>query len=114
MSDTLEIGWGLQPPSGVQMAWGARAIWPSEDVGFVPDRISFKYGTSQDYKLRNKLYSFLKNGAIDKLKKTMKSERLSSSESKLITIQFGGFTLEANPNSSHGYLYMGCWPTLNK
>lgn len=103
----LKLAFGCRAglPEGVAAAWGARWIYPND---FVHDR--------QDLKGENvePLKDWLNGGALNaariralELAKTWKMFPSSDTTQVLVDDETG--TIIANPQSSHGYLYVAGW-----
>ncbi len=105
-----KLEFGLQPPEGATVAWGARAIYLLRgrvaSIDLVPDRKSV-IGDGDE---RDALYLALDNLLLPALRKECEKRRLEGSSRDLIEIRDAGYVLRASPNASCGYLYIGAWP----
>jgi hypothetical protein len=105
MSDlSLSLAFGLRAiPSGVRTAWGARLIWPAD---LVHDRQDLKGPDADD------LRAWLNAGPLGIALARMREDRagLIPSESRTITLyEDETGVIKADPQGSHGYLYVAAW-----
>jgi hypothetical protein len=101
---------GLVPPEGVTVAWGARAIDDGRSFGILHDRQSFK-GSKEDKTEMDELAAQLNGGILKACQAEfarLKSDwEIKGSESKRVTLyDKGGVKVEGNTNASHGYFYV--------
>ncbi len=109
MSET----WGLKPgtlggaPASVKTWWGARAIYNGSrdqyQVDVLWDRQSM---AGEDEKDRKALSNWLDKKGLKGLKARLKAEAVYPGDNILVSYEEGGFVINANPNRSHGYLYI--------
>jgi hypothetical protein len=97
---------GRKPPSAGYSGpwWGARAIYQGTIIDLLADRQS-TVGTADE---RDALERWLK-GAIAEMREKVKAERPSTREATVLVIERDGYRLEASPQRSYGYLYLGAW-----
>jgi hypothetical protein len=124
--------WGIPAPEGVKATWGARAIlqhWETKkyvnakfrngkllrkgywdvkhhhDIDLVPDRQS----STGEEEAKKALFNWLDNSAIPELKKQANILPFRGDSYERFIFIEDGFHLEATPNGSFGYLYIGAW-----
>jgi hypothetical protein len=104
------LGFGLRAiPEGVACAWGARLIWPDD---LVWDRTDV-FGSEIE---RSALIEWLNGGALSaarlEARRMADAYELRGSEDRVVTLhEDEKGVVKANPQSSHGYLYMAAWLT---
>jgi hypothetical protein len=103
--------WGLRPGPGdghPVFTWGARAIYYQDTASFdlVHDRQTCEGGLTFH---REELLRWLDTHGLPALRKLVARERPSAGGQELLQIREDGFVLRANPQRSHGYLYLGAW-----
>ncbi len=115
---SLKLAWGIQPPEGVPVAYGARAIYSLDEkrvrrnyqtiatIDIVHDRQSL----AGDPKLGDGLRKALR-ALLPALKKACEDAVLDKGSRDELVVECEGYTLHASPRASHGYLYIGAWPT---
>jgi hypothetical protein len=100
---------GRKPPvrsdDTVPVHWGARAIFKRGVIDILYDRQQMIAGDEQE---RMNLAAWI-NASMPKLEKLVK--RMNGSESTVVEFDDGGYHMEASPQSSYGYLYIGAWKT---
>jgi hypothetical protein len=92
------MGWGIQPPEGVDHAWGARAIFRGGIIDIVWDR---QGGGDDD------LRAWLNARGIPQIRRMVAD--VGYGEDREVRWTEGAYTIVANPKSSYGYLYLGAW-----
>jgi hypothetical protein len=101
---------GRRPPTGgVTVAWGARAILKSASfpqIDLPRDRQSWTKARRDD---RSRLARWINTKGLPWLRDEIKRARLASIDHKVIEYDDGPIHLEASPQSSGGYLYIGAW-----
>lgn len=117
-------GFGLPPPPNAKPPiWGARAIYYRGLVKISLDRrkqVERQYTCTIDIlwdrqqftgeeEACKPLEDWLNNRGLDALRALCLQEDLQGDENRLIEVNEDGFHLQANPNRSHGYLYMVAW-----
>lgn len=105
MTNTSELEWGLRMDHECRAAWGARALYGGMGgkIDILADRQSCK-GDEEDRKL---LVSWLNRcGGLRRMRELVKAESLGANERREVRIDGGYFHCVANPNGSHGYLYI--------
>jgi hypothetical protein len=113
MAETGRIvsAWGRRPPEDVKVKahWGARAIWTDREPYFdtLPDRQSWNDASEEDHQ---RLSKWLQAGAYKALEKRCQAI-FSGNSGDMQTLQVveGNFHMEANPQGSFGYMYLGAW-----
>lgn len=102
------LGWGRPVPAHATTAMGARAIlmrgYPP-CIDFVRDRMAWE-GEPEDCR---ELSAWISNTAVPLLRKRIMDEGISLMSTDVIDIEDGRFFLEASPQGSGGYLYIGAW-----
>jgi hypothetical protein len=102
------LAFGLRAiPEGVACAWGARLIWPDDMVYDRQDNI----GDEGD---RMMLHLWLGDGALKsaltEARRMADSYELRPSEDREVTLSEDETgVVKANPQCSHGYLYVAAW-----
>lgn len=89
--------------------WGARAIFhphTSNPIDLLWDRQQCECQGDRD---PQPILDWLNKTGIPKLKKTKEFMFLEAGDNETVEVKDGQFTLQVNPNSSYGYLYMGAW-----
>lgn len=103
-----ELAFGLrQIPDDVVTCWGARLIWPADLVWDRQDMI----GDEAD---RGRLSEWLNRGALTvalgEAQRLADGLQLKSSDDRMVTLLDNDYgTIVANPQGSHGYLYVAAW-----
>jgi len=105
MSDRLT--WGLQPPEGTTLAWGARAIYKGGAIDLLPDRQAWRGPIDE----RKPLVDWLNTTGRAAIERAAKHANLRGDEERTVRHESAGFTIEASPRGSHGYLYLVAYPT---
>ena len=105
--------WGLKPgmvggpPAGCQVWWGARAIYEGRkglySVDILWDRQSM---VGEEVNAKEALTKWLDKKGLQGLRVRIKKETPYPGDNILISFEEGGFVINANPNRSHGYLYI--------
>lgn len=93
-----------RPEDEVACYWGARAIYRDFQIDLVPDRQSC---VGSDPKAKEALIAWLNSRGLSELRKQVEKSRLRPNESREVRIEDAGFYIEACPNASYGYLYIG-------
>lgn len=109
---------GRKPPMADYSGpwWGARAIYQGAAIDLLADRQS-AVGTADE---RDALERWLNGtprygktpavkGALAEMREKVKAERPSTREAAVLVVERDGFRLEASPQRSYGYLYLGAW-----
>lgn len=105
MSD-LKLAFGMNNiPADVTTAWGARLIWPND---LVHDRQDLSGPT------KGLLAQWLNGGALrvalDNAASLAGRYELKQSENREVTLyEDEAGVIKANPQASHGYLYVAAW-----
>jgi hypothetical protein len=108
MARTNELSFGYwNYPAGVLAAWGARWIWPCDQLY---DRQS-DFGEAPEI---DALFAWLNGGAVKKA--MVEAERLAlnfhlrqSDKKEVVLYEDERGRIVANPNGSYGYLYVAAW-----
>jgi len=109
-------GWGLPAQLGARYHWSARAIYGHDHasnggfwIDLVWDRLGFE-GEATDAE-KKELGAWLDKKALPLLRDMADKYELHGREETGETVISGdGYTLRANPCSSHGYLYLSAAP----
>jgi hypothetical protein len=109
-----QIHWfGRRPPQhGIAAAWGARAIFNARSINrinLLPDRQSW---SDSEPEARPRLKQWINEKGLPWLRAEAKV--LSPRASTVLTHDEGDFHIEASPQQSGGYLYIGAWETMRK
>lgn len=120
---------GIRPPEGIAMWWGARVIfkrhWSEERarkrpgvlarwpylLDYVGDRMQMTGGT---FKQRLRFTDKLDKKILPRLQRECARAGLGPEDSTPVTFDLDGYHVEANPRASYGYLYVGVWPVARK
>jgi hypothetical protein len=106
--------WGLQPPEGVETAWGARAIDDGKSFGLLPDRQSMKGPGDRREALTAKLNGGVLKACQIEFARLKNCAEIDRGERKEVVLYAqGGVKVVGNTNASHGYFYV-CAYTTNK
>lgn len=90
--------------------WGARAIYtPYQGIDLLWDRQQYNDSTEALAKAREALWTWISDKGLARLKKELVRRRIEARDSELVTVVDRRHTIIANPNRSHGYLYLGAW-----
>ncbi len=109
MPDRLRFG--LDPPAGVETAWGAR--WIIDPAGWVDEVWDRTDAIGPDDR-RRELLAYLNDQVGRAPQETaaelLRSGRLRWSDETTVTLyEDEVVTVDANPRRSFGYLYVGAW-----
>ena len=103
---------GRRPPAGVTLAWGARAIYDTRggvtSIDLLWDRQSW-LGEE-----RKALSAWLNEKGIRTIKKACEEAGLAGSSAEVVSWSEGGWTIEASPNQSYGYLYLCAYQAVEE
>ena len=101
---SIDHWWGLAPPEGTLLVWGARAIFKRSGpvIDLLPDRQSWH---GED---RKPLVRWLNDTGIPALRDLCKD--LTTCSGETVSHSEGGWTIEASPRESFGYLYLVAYP----
>lgn len=94
---------GRHPTTDVAAAWGARAIFTRGSIDILYDRQQM----TGDPEARHILAGWVDTVGLPKLAELTK--RLRGSETSVVEWDDGEFHIEASPQASYGYLYIGAW-----
>lgn len=107
---SLAYGLNTETRPSEAVAWGARLIWPND---LVHDRQSWDGGADGDAD-REALMTWLNSGvlrlALDRLASMAREHELRPDENREVPLieDLTGVVV-ANPNRSHGYVYVAAW-----
>jgi hypothetical protein len=109
--DDDQLRFGLNPPEGVQTAWGARwIISPAGDVDPVWDRTDAIGPDHRRRELLDHLAARVGDTPHQKARELLERGELSRSDDARVTLyEDEVVTVVANPRRSYGYLYVGAW-----
>jgi len=103
-------GWGRHVPAEMIgkliSSWGARAIFQDHYIDLLPDRQTLT-AKDDDQAAKDRLRKWINGTGLPFLRKEVK--RLYQDENRTIQFDEGAFHIEANPQSSYGYLYIRAW-----
>jgi hypothetical protein len=85
--------------------WGARAIFRAGQIDLLPDRQSCDCGDLDP----QPLLDWINKVGFPELKKQRAFKTLSSDSDEVVEVRDKQFTLQASPQRSYGYLYIGVW-----
>lgn len=108
MTTTKRLGFGLQPPEGVTVAWGARAWYkyhPSAErvmIDLLHDRQD-RIGSGEEL---TPLLDWLNEEGLAALKRELARYAVTGDSDASGTVRKAPFVIEASPNASYGYLYI--------
>ena len=106
-----KLEFGRQPPKAAKVAWGARAIFKPISKNPMIDILFDRQDAFGDEKERQDLVEWVKATGLPSLEKII-DEKASYSTSKsreVFEFEDGGYSLEASPQGSGGYLYIVAW-----
>jgi len=108
---TDQVHWfGRRPPQeGIAAAWGARAIFHTPSIQLLPDRQSW---SDSNPDARTRLQQWINEKGLLWLRNEAKG--LSPISSSVLIHDDGDCHLEASPQRSGGYLYIGAWERTRK
>jgi hypothetical protein len=100
------FAFGRHPGEDIKTAaaWGARAIFKHGEIDLLHDRMQMVGGDDQT---RQELAAWINKTGLPKVKALV--SRLYGGDSDVVTFDDGRFHIEASPQASHGYLYIGAW-----
>lgn len=105
------LQFGMQPPQGTKVAWGARAIFKpiskNPMIDILWDRQD-AFGGKED---REQLVEWVKSQGLPWIEATI-DEKASYSLTRsheVFRFKDGQYIIEASPKGSGGYLYIGAW-----
>ena len=99
----LNFGYNAGLPDGVRAAWGARFIFPD-------DLLHDRTGIFGDEAERKALIAWLNGGALRAIRDAASNAGLRPNESREVVLyEDDKGKAVANPNASHGYLYVAAW-----
>jgi hypothetical protein len=109
MNDRLRFG--INPPGGVQTAWGARWIIDSDGrVDQVWDRTDAIGPDDRHHELLDYLNDHVGDAPQQKARQLLERGELRWSDEHRVTLyEDDVVTVVANPRRSYGYLYVGAW-----
>lgn len=128
----LTLSWGLQPPPGVRLAWGARAIYSlaSNDTVRRGGRVVRRASTTAQIDLlwdrqeavalpgaddegsRKALARWLDKTGLPALRRLCRAEYLTGDSDDTVEVCRDGYVLRASPRSSYGYLYLVAYEVM--
>jgi hypothetical protein len=88
--------------------WGARAIF-HPDTAYPIDLLPDRQGYQSDELDPKPLLDWLNKFGLPELKKLPTFKNLDTSSREVVEVKQGQFTLQASPQGSYGYLYIGAW-----
>jgi len=106
---TLEFG--MQPPKGTKVAWGARAIFKPISKNPMIDILWDRQDAFGDKEEREDLVEWVRKSGLPWLNQEMedKASYSISRSHEVFRHEDGDYVLEASPKGSAGYLYIGAW-----
>ena len=88
------------------VAWGARAIFNGRTFHLLPDRQSSS-GANPETRIR--LRRWIDETGLPWLRTEVNNTSLCTMASTILAHDDAGFHIEASPQQSGGYLYIGAW-----
>jgi cytoskeleton bundling-enhancing protein CbeA-like protein len=108
---TAQLDWGLQPPPGTTVAWGARAISDHGALDLLYDRQS-AVGTKPERKRLQAAMNALLPLAREAWRAKYRAGEVRPDEALRVTIAEGdGWVVEADTRGSCGYVYLVAYAT---
>jgi hypothetical protein len=103
----LTRGWGRGIPDDVKYVatWGARAIYTGQKIDLLPNRQSW-WGSEGDVTCES-LRIWISRVGLPYLRQ--QAPTLSTRENRTVSLDDGRMHIEANPQSSRGYLHIRAW-----
>jgi hypothetical protein len=114
-TNTKSLEWGLQPPEGVDAPlWGARAIYSVDFIAKHGPRVTIELlwdrqsAIGEDKIALRALGAWIDEKGLELIRRVCLDTRLRPSDSQRVTFhdEADGYTIEADPRASHGYLYL--------
>lgn len=94
--------------------WTARALykpghtrWTQTSLELYEDRQGFQGETNE--KDRKDLARWINKKALNRLRKELYLQGVSTADTRLVVISDAPFYLYADPRASHGYIYLAAW-----
>lgn len=127
------IKWGIQPPNGTRLAWGARAIYKlhttpgtyrrrpgkrplmitrettTADIDLLWDRQGSVGALDVTDKERTAFDRWLNTKGLPALRRECVKQYITGDTDAVVTLTIGDYMITASPRASHGYLYIGAW-----
>lgn len=100
------LAWGRQPPEGITLAWGARAIYKYCHTKPVIDLLWDRQAWRGPSDGRAALAEWVNTKGLRAIVKACKDAGLTGASSEVVSWTDGNRTIEASPNASYGYLYL--------
>lgn len=98
--------WGLQPPPGTSVAWGARAISDHGALDLLYDRQSAVGSKADKQRLQVALDRLLPLAREEWRSRYQRGEVRSDEERRVVLVNDGEWTVEADTRGSCGYVYL--------
>lgn len=111
MAKKKKLEFGRQPPKSAEVAWGARAIFKPISKNPMIDILWDRQDAFGDEKELQSLVEWVKTTGLPNLEKIIdeKASFSTSTSREVFKFNDGGYVLEASPQGSAGYLYIGVW-----
>lgn len=104
---TAKLTWGLQPPSGTTVAWGARAISePDGELDLLWDRQSAVGSKADKQRLQGALDRLLPCARTEWRRLWARGKVRSDEPRRVVLVNDGEWTIEADTCASFGYVYL--------
>jgi hypothetical protein len=103
---STDYWFGRQAPEGSTIAWGARAIFTRGHIDIVPDRHQM---TEAPQEQRTEFAKWLQSTGMPGLKKEVERTGITGTDHTVLAYQDDRYRIEASPQGSCGYLYIGAW-----
>lgn len=128
----MKLRFGRQPPTTAVRSWGARAILDSKefekptdiwnykkDIKHNPHAFTFDLlydrqdayppSTEDNVSAKKVFHDWVDNVGLPWLRTEVKRLRLAGSSTDVVAFSEGNYHIEASPQGSYGYLYIGAW-----
>ena len=103
--------WGRRPAEPKPLSWGARAIYgqaKAYSIDLLSDRQGMSEGGTEAE--RKQLSAWLNKAGLPALRRLCRTMQLWTDSHHVAELDLDGWHIEASPQGSHGYLYIGVWP----
>lgn len=104
----IELEFGIYPPRGATVAWGARAYYTFKKEPKI-DLLWDRQSVAGPEEARRALCAWVNATGLPLLEKELNERFVRTCDDVTVTVTEGGYTLTASPRRSYGYLYLGAW-----
>lgn len=106
-----KLEFGRQPPRGAKVAWGARAIFKPVSKNPMIDLLWDRQSAFGDEAERQDLVEWVRTTGLPGVEEQLEDQAAYaiSTSDEVFRFEEGGYVIEASPQRSGGYLYIGAW-----